>query len=101
MLDAVGATRVSLLGTSEGGPAATMLAAAHPDRIAAMVQYATYPRISWALDYPEGFRSNRYALSGGGCARTGVIPAASTCGHRVSATIQKYGTGGRECFALG
>jgi len=40
--------------TSEGGPAATMLAAAHPERVNAMVQYATYARISSAPDYPDG-----------------------------------------------
>src|ERR1700722_11777360 len=54
VLDAVGAERVALFGLSEGGSAATMLAAAHPDRVTAMVQYATYARVSQAPDYPEG-----------------------------------------------
>lgn len=54
VLDAVGAEKVAVLGFSEGGPAATMLAAAHPERVEAMVQYATYARISWAPDYPDG-----------------------------------------------
>jgi class 3 adenylate cyclase len=54
VLDAVGAEKVAVVGTSEGGSAATMLAAAHPERVNAMVQYATYARISWALDYPDG-----------------------------------------------
>jgi pimeloyl-ACP methyl ester carboxylesterase len=31
-----------------------MLAATHPDRVSAMVQYGTYARMSRAPDYPEG-----------------------------------------------
>jgi class 3 adenylate cyclase len=54
VLDAVGVERAAVFGMSEGGPAATMLAAAHPDRVSAMVQYATYARLSRAPDYPEG-----------------------------------------------
>ena len=54
VLDAVQAERVVVFGVSEGGSAATMLAAAHPDRISAMVQYGTYARVSQAPDYPEG-----------------------------------------------
>ena len=54
VLDAVGAERVVVSGVSEGGSAATMLAATHPDRVSAMVQYATYARVSQAPRYPEG-----------------------------------------------
>lgn len=54
VLDAVGVEKVAVFGISEGGPAATMLAAAHPDRVSAMVQYGSYARISWAPDYPDG-----------------------------------------------
>jgi class 3 adenylate cyclase len=54
VLDEVGVERAVVFGISEGGPAATMLAAAHPERVSAMVQFATYPRISQAPDYPEG-----------------------------------------------
>lgn len=54
VLDAVGAERVAVLGISEGGSAATLLAAAHPDRVKAMVQFATYARLSRAEDYPDG-----------------------------------------------
>jgi class 3 adenylate cyclase len=59
VLDAVGAENVGVLGTSEGGPAATMLAAAYPERVSAMVQYGTYARISWAPDYPDGIPAER------------------------------------------
>jgi pimeloyl-ACP methyl ester carboxylesterase len=54
VLDEVGVERAVVFGISEGGPAATMLAAAHPDRVSAMVQFATYPRLSQTPDYPEG-----------------------------------------------
>src|SRR3954449_5104020 len=54
VLDAVGAERVAVFGVSEGGPAATMLAAAHAERVTAMVQYGTYARVSKTADYPEG-----------------------------------------------
>ncbi len=52
VLDACGVERSVVFGVSEGGSAATMLAAAHPDRVSAMVQYGTYARVSPA----EGYR---------------------------------------------
>ncbi len=54
VLDAVGIERAAVFGMSEGGPAATMLAAAHPGRVSAMVQYATYARLSRTPDNPHG-----------------------------------------------
>ncbi len=54
VLDAVGVESAAVFGISEGGSAATMLAAAHPERVTAMVQFATYARLSQAPDYPEG-----------------------------------------------
>jgi pimeloyl-ACP methyl ester carboxylesterase len=54
VLDAVGVERAAVFGMSEGGSAATMLAAAHPDRVSAMVQFATYARVSQAPDNPHG-----------------------------------------------
>ena len=54
VLDAVGAERVVVFGVSEGGSAATMLVASHPERVRAMVQYGTFARLSQAPDYPEG-----------------------------------------------
>jgi class 3 adenylate cyclase/pimeloyl-ACP methyl ester carboxylesterase len=54
VLDAVGVERAAVLGVSEGGAAATMLAAAHPDRVSAMVQWGTFARLTRAPDYPEG-----------------------------------------------
>lgn len=54
VLDDAGVERCSIFGISEGGSASTMLAATHPDRLDAMVQFATYARMSQAPDYPEG-----------------------------------------------
>lgn len=54
VLDAVGVERTAIFGISEGGSAATMLAAAHSARVSAMVQYGTYARLSEAPDYPQG-----------------------------------------------
>jgi class 3 adenylate cyclase len=54
VLDAAGAGQVVVFGVSEGGSAATMLAATHPDRVRAMVQYGTFARLARAPDNPEG-----------------------------------------------
>ena len=54
VLDACGVERVVVFGVSEGGAAATMLAATHPECVNAMVLYGTFARMSRARDYPEG-----------------------------------------------
>ena len=54
VLDATGTQRAVVFGISEGGAAATMLAATHVDRVSAMVQYGTYARVTEDTDYPEG-----------------------------------------------
>jgi pimeloyl-ACP methyl ester carboxylesterase/DNA-binding CsgD family transcriptional regulator len=54
VLDACGVEQAVVFGVSEGGAAATMLAATHPGRVRAMVQYGTYARVSRGPDYPEG-----------------------------------------------
>ena len=54
VLNACGVERVVVFGVSEGGAAATMLAATHPECVSAMVQYGTYARMSRAPDYAEG-----------------------------------------------
>jgi len=59
VLDAAGSQRAVVLGVSEGGSAATMLAAMHPDRVSALVEYGTYARLSEAPDYPEGIPLDR------------------------------------------
>lgn len=55
VLDAAGVERAALFGISEGGTAATMLAATYPDRFSKMIQFGTYARIAAAPGYPQGF----------------------------------------------
>jgi class 3 adenylate cyclase/pimeloyl-ACP methyl ester carboxylesterase len=51
VLDAVGSERVALFTYSVGGLVGVQLAAEHPDRIGALVMYASAARTSWAADY--------------------------------------------------
>jgi class 3 adenylate cyclase len=51
VMDAVGSERVAIVGTLEGGPMAAMFAATHPDRVSALVLYATFARATWAPGY--------------------------------------------------
>jgi pimeloyl-ACP methyl ester carboxylesterase len=52
VMDAVGSERAVLVGYSEGGPMAMMMAAMHPERVHSLVLYASYARRLWAEDYP-------------------------------------------------
>ena len=54
VMDAAGIERPTLVGVSEGGPAAIVFAAAHPDRIGKLVLYGTYARLLRDDDYPDG-----------------------------------------------
>jgi class 3 adenylate cyclase len=51
VMDAAGSERVALVGTLEGGPMAATFAATHPDRVSALVLYATFARATWAPGY--------------------------------------------------
>ena len=51
VMDAVESERVAIVGTLEGGPMAAMFAATHPDRVSALVLYATFARATWAPGY--------------------------------------------------
>ncbi len=51
VMDAAGTERVALLGSLEGGPLAMTFAATHPDKVSALVLYATFARAAWAPDY--------------------------------------------------
>jgi pimeloyl-ACP methyl ester carboxylesterase len=46
--------RAVLFGYSEGGPLTTLFAAAHPDRVEALILYGTYARRLQASGYPWG-----------------------------------------------
>ena len=51
VLDAAGSERVALFTYAVGGLVGAKLAAEHPDRVGALVMYASVARTSWAPDY--------------------------------------------------
>ena len=51
VMDAVGSER-GLVGYSEGGPMATLFAAAHPERTIALVLYGSYAKRIRSADHP-------------------------------------------------
>ena len=54
VMDAVGSPRAALLGSSEGGPLSLLFAASYPERTLALVLWSSFPRYTWAPDYPWG-----------------------------------------------
>ncbi|HEU5214076.1 MAG TPA: adenylate/guanylate cyclase domain-containing protein [Gaiellaceae bacterium] len=54
VMDAVGSPRAALLGSSEGGPLSLLFAATYPERTRALVLWSSFPRYTWAPDYPWG-----------------------------------------------
>ena len=53
VIDAVGGDQVALLGVDMGGPMSTLFAAAHPERVSALILYGTYARLLRAPDFPH------------------------------------------------
>ena len=53
-MDAVGVEQAAVLGDTEGGPMAALLAASHPNRVSALVLVNTFARWRRADDYPIG-----------------------------------------------
>src|SRR5215211_7371423 len=51
VMDAAGSKRAAIAGTLEGGPMAALFAATHPDRVSALVLYATFARATRAPGY--------------------------------------------------
>jgi class 3 adenylate cyclase/pimeloyl-ACP methyl ester carboxylesterase len=51
VLDAAGSERTALFTYGLGGPVAALLAADHPERVGALIMYASIARTSWAPDY--------------------------------------------------
>jgi class 3 adenylate cyclase len=68
VLAAARSDRAAVMGFSEGGPLAMLFAATYPERVRALVLYATFARTAAAPDYPEGvqlrksFDAIRHAL---------------------------------------
>jgi class 3 adenylate cyclase len=52
VMDAAGSERAALFGVSEGGPMSVLFAAAHPERVTALVLYGAMGRTTEAPDYP-------------------------------------------------
>src|SRR3989440_11949803 len=52
VMDAAGCERAVLFGVSEGGPMSVLFAAAHPERVTALVLHGAMGRTTWAPDYP-------------------------------------------------
>jgi pimeloyl-ACP methyl ester carboxylesterase len=54
VMDAAGSERAIVVGMSEGGPMAELFAATYPERVSALVLWATFARVVWAPDYQQG-----------------------------------------------
>ncbi len=59
VLDDAEVEHAAVFGVSEGGPAATLFAAIHPDRTTALVEYGTYAKMTATPDFPEGIPVER------------------------------------------
>jgi pimeloyl-ACP methyl ester carboxylesterase len=54
VMDAAHCKAAAVVGISEGGPMALLFAATYPERVTALVLWATFARATWAPDYPQG-----------------------------------------------
>jgi class 3 adenylate cyclase len=64
VLDAAGSERAALITYAQGGLVGALLAADHPQRIGALIMYASVARTSWAPDYDWAMTSEqREAMS--------------------------------------
>ena len=64
VLDAAGSERAALFTYEQGGLVGALLAAEHPERIGALIMYASIARTSWAPDYDWAMTSEeREALT--------------------------------------
>ncbi len=57
VLDAAGSERAAVVALYEGGAMAMLLAASAPERVGALLLYASMPRMSWAPDYDWAWRA--------------------------------------------
>ena len=60
VMDAVGSERAVVLGDADGGALTAFFAAAHPDRVQALILVGAYARSAWAPDYPMGEKEENY-----------------------------------------
>ena len=88
VMDAVGSERVALVGTLEGGPMAALFAATHPDRVSALVLYATFARATWAPGYEFAWPAEvRDRAHGGAASSTGARAASWPASRRARRAI--------------
>jgi class 3 adenylate cyclase/alpha-beta hydrolase superfamily lysophospholipase len=59
VMDAAGSERATIVGLSEGGPAALLFAASHPQRVSGLALVGSYARLSRAPDNPAGVPAER------------------------------------------
>jgi class 3 adenylate cyclase/alpha-beta hydrolase superfamily lysophospholipase len=59
VMDAAGSERATIVGLSEGGPAALLFAASHPQRVSGLALVGSYARLSHAADNPAGIPAER------------------------------------------
>ena len=62
VMEAVGSERTALVASLEGGPLAITFAASHPDKVSALILYATFARTLWAEDYSFPPRDQERAM---------------------------------------
>jgi class 3 adenylate cyclase/alpha-beta hydrolase superfamily lysophospholipase len=55
VMDSAASERAALFGLSEGGPMSLLFAATYPERVAALVLYGTFARMTRTPDYPWGY----------------------------------------------
>jgi pimeloyl-ACP methyl ester carboxylesterase len=117
VLNAAGLNRVHVLGWSEGGPLAMLLAATHPERVLSLVLYGTQACFRREPGYPWGFTDEQRQSSSAEVAprvgdtcwvgrRTGPSVRFARPGHRAArGAIDRAGriwsstTAGRRCPA--
>jgi class 3 adenylate cyclase/pimeloyl-ACP methyl ester carboxylesterase len=74
VLDAAASERAALITYAQGGLVGAMLAAEHPDRVGALIMYASVARTSWAPDYDWAMTSEqRRAMSDRAVASWGEV----------------------------
>jgi len=52
VMDAAGSARAAVFGVSEGGALSLLFAAAHPERVRAVLTFGSYAKRVWSPDYP-------------------------------------------------
>jgi len=62
VMDATGTTRAPLFGVSEGGALSLAFAASHPERVASLILYGSYPKKVAGPDYPWGVSPERLQM---------------------------------------